>query len=581
MRVRQRIGRFRLHETLASSGLGIIVRALDEETGAECAVRLIHPPCGTGPEDVENFLTVERAVQALGDPHIAQNIAAGVEAEVPFVAREWLAGESLAARLARERRMPELAVLDLAVQAASALAAAHAIGLLHRALAPRNLVFAADGTIRVTDFGASILYDCASSVAHIIWGVPCYLPPERLRFFPEDARSDIYALGAILFHALTGEPPFEGEPQADVLFERLEHEVVRVEKILPDVRATTAEALNHMLRIDAPDRPQTWAETIALLTRAHVAVPRALPAPIRSGIIARPPSEPAPVPVVASATSGSWLTLVMLLAIIGVLGFFAWKTWSPHPVAPLAIAEIAPVENTPPPILATAAPVPKTAPAPKSTPVPPPPPPAAVAMKPVTPAPAPPAPAMFDFTGWQTAKLSKPKEPPVVGDAVPLPDKGALRVTGNTDGVAGHHDTVVFHQREVAGDWTLSARVENVTGGLGGIMVRENLGLSCWCLAITIADSGAVAVKFRQTLDAPAVPGAQFAAAPHGWLRLARHGPRLSAEYSTDNQTWTNVGTLSPPNLASKVTVGFFASGVTKTGSATATFDNLAFTPGK
>ena len=592
VRLRQTIGRFQLHETLASSGLGIIVRALDRETGAEVAVKLIHPPFGTEPEDVENFIAIESAVIALDHPHIARGIAAGVEDDVPYVAREWLAGPSLAARLAHGERIAEIEVLDFAVQAASALAAANAQGLMHRAIKPANFVFAGAGTIKVTDFGAAILYDRASNVAHIVWGIPSYMPPERLRHMPEDARSDIYAFGATLFHALAGEPPFGGELQADVLFERLELEPQHVEALAPDLHPATAAVINQMLCENIAARPQSWDETVALLTHARAAVPRALPAPAASALL----PAVAPAMPVENPSSGSRVTIAMLAVLLLVLGGFAWRQWAPRPVVLEEIAPDRPGYIPQPqalPAVASPAPVAKSTPAPPPAPTPapaaakpatpaptpiPPPAPPPVAQKPATP---PPAAVLFDFTGWQTAKLSKPNEPPTVGDATPMADKGALRITGNTDGVAGRHDTVVFHYRDIEGDWTLLARAASVAGGLGGIMVREKVDLSCWCLAATIADNGNVLVLLRQRPETAAVTGARFGGPKQAWLRLSRHGPMLTAEYAPDGRTWKTVATMTPPNLPAKIPAGFYASALTKTGSATATFDHLALTLGK
>jgi regulation of enolase protein 1 (concanavalin A-like superfamily) len=183
---------------------------------------------------------------------------------------------------------------------------------------------------------------------------------------------------------------------------------------------------------------------------------------------------------------------------------------------------------------------------------------------------------LFDFTGWTTAKLSKPKEPPTMGDATPMPDKAALRIVGNTDGINGRHDTVVFHYRELAGDWTLIARVASISGGVAGIMVREKVELSCWCLAATIADDGSVVVRTRLRAESPVILAAPVSEPKQGWLELVRRGSSLIVAHSVDGKTWRVLSTLAPPGLGAKVPVGFFASGATASGSATATFDRLA-----
>jgi regulation of enolase protein 1 (concanavalin A-like superfamily) len=578
------------------------------------------------PEDLRSFLTVGRATMALEHPHVARVLAVGVEDGVPFVAREWLAGTSLAARLSSDGRMPEAEVLALAVQAAAALAAANAQGLLHRDLRTANFILTDSDGVKVTDFGQAILYDCASEVACIVWGTPCYVSPERLRFQPEDARSDIYTLGAILCHALTGQPPYDGEVQGDVLFERLEHEVTRVEALLPKVRPTTAAALNRMLAANAEDRPQSWGEAVAMLTRARAAVPVPLAAtrpPSRS------PSDVAPKRPRSSATAGSWMTVAMLLVLCGVLGYaiWQWKRWpAEHAAAAAAVAKkrvIAVAQPTPlsplpettepageapaPAPAATPNPPPEEAPAPSPAPPPAPaapvPMPVAVAPMPAPPAPATPAPATpvpmpatpapvaaklatpltgaFDFTKWATAKLSLPGTPATTGNATPMSDKAALRITGDTDGITGRNDTLVFHYRNLDGDWTLIGRVEAIAGGVAGIMVREKVEPSSWCLAATIGEDGSVTLRTRLRSDSPAILAAPIRAPRQSWLRLVRRGSSLTVAYSPDGKNWRTLNSLTPQGMGSKVPAGFFASGATKTGTGTATFDQLALRLGK
>jgi regulation of enolase protein 1 (concanavalin A-like superfamily) len=162
-----------------------------------------------------------------------------------------------------------------------------------------------------------------------------------------------------------------------------------------------------------------------------------------------------------------------------------------------------------------------------------------------------------------------------------MADKGALRIAGNTDGVTGKNDTVVFHHRELEGDWTLVAHVAAISGGVAGIMVREKVALSCWCLAATIADDGSIIVRTREHAETPAILTTPLPSPKQGWLEMVRRGPSLIVAHSADGKTWRVLSTLAPPGMSAKVPVGFFASGATATGSATATFDHLSLKLGK
>ena len=202
--------------------------------------------------------------------------------------------------------------------------------------------------------------------------------------------------------------------------------------------------------------------------------------------------------------------------------------------------------------------------------------PAPVAAKPATP-----LPGAFDFTHWTTAKLSTPGTPETNGNATPMSDKAALRISGNTDGITGKNDTLVFHYRNLDGDWTLSGRVEAIAGGVAGIMVREKVEPSSWCLAATVAEDGSVTLRTRVRADSPAILAAPIRAPKQSWLRLVRRGSSLTIAYATDGKNWRTLNSISPRGLGSKVPAGFFASGATKTDSGTATFDHLALTTAK
>ena len=141
---------------------------------------------------------------------------------------ELLTGGSLAGRLAGVGKLQEATVLSLACKRHQPRCRETA-GLVHRHLEPHNLVFDEGGSLRITDFGQAIFYERASMMSGSFGGRPSFVPPERFSRADEDAQADIYGLGATLFRALTGEPPYGGEAHGQMLFDRMSHEPIRVE----------------------------------------------------------------------------------------------------------------------------------------------------------------------------------------------------------------------------------------------------------------------------------------------------------------------------------------------------------------
>lgn len=563
MRARPTIGRYELLEPIAGSGLSVIVRARSSDGGGEVALKLYHPPRGMRREEIEEFLASTRRLVELDHPHILRVFAAEEDAGVPFVAREWLGGGSLAERLANGRRAPEEEVIAIGLQVASAMAAAESVGVRHRDLEPGNLIFADASTIKVGDFAQAVFFDRASGEAGTVWGTLPYVAPERLRNEAEDSRSDIYGLGATLFHALTGQAPHGGEAQGEPLIDRLLGEPLRIDRALTPVHAFTAALLEQMLSLIPEGRPQDWRETQQLFERAEKTMARPLPAP------AVPAAAPA-AEAESSATRTPWVTIGMLLLLVLVVVGAVWQLSPPQGAVPVEVPadEAVAVPEPAPEIEAVSAPSRGAVPVVASRPA------VSVITPPAAPLPA--AKRTFDFAGWTTAKLDPaPNKDSVAGEATALPDGASLRLAGSNDGVGGKRDAVVFHNRELSGDWTLEARVASVSGGVAGLMVREDLELSRWCLAVTASEDGSVIAKTRPAPDIAASVSTPVPGPPQQWLKLTRRGGTFEAQRSSDGQTWQPAGSFTPPGMPEKVSAGFITHALTKAGAATATFDHI------
>ncbi|MDI1451433.1 serine/threonine-protein kinase [Polyangium sp. 6x1] len=256
-------GRFRLEELAGRGGMGEVFRARDLRTGAEVALKLLHS-AGSGFEQTARFDREARLLSQLGHPGIVSYLAHGkAEGGRPYLALEWLPGQDLGKRLA-EGPLELRDCVTLLLSVADALAAAHGKGILHRDIKPSN-IFLRDGRIdRATliDFGIarSALSGTALTRPGALLGTPGYMAPEQARG-EDDLRpsADVFALGCVAFHGLTGKPPFFAPSALVMLAKVLFEEVPRVEVLRPGTPQALSALVARMLEKDPSRRPRDAA----------------------------------------------------------------------------------------------------------------------------------------------------------------------------------------------------------------------------------------------------------------------------------------------------------------------------------
>ncbi|MDI1483821.1 serine/threonine-protein kinase [Polyangium sp. y55x31] len=252
-------GRFRLEELAGTGGMGEVFRAKDLRTGAFVALKLLHP-ADVGFEQTARFDREARLLSRLGHPGIVSYLAHG-EAEDgrPYLALEWLSGHDLGKRLA-EGPLDVRDCVTMLLTLADALAAAHAKGILHRDIKPSNL-FLRDGRVdRATllDFGIArnALSATALTRPGALLGTPGYMAPEQARGEEELRPSaDVFALGCVAFHGLTGKPPFFAPSALVMLAKILFEEVPSVEVLRPGTPRALSALVARMLEKDPSRRP--------------------------------------------------------------------------------------------------------------------------------------------------------------------------------------------------------------------------------------------------------------------------------------------------------------------------------------
>lgn len=207
-------GRYRLVAALGAGGMGTVWRAYDELLGREVAVKEVRLPHGLGDEDREVLLArtmrEARTAAQLDEVHVVRVYDVVEDDHRPWIVMELVEGTSLGQRVRVDGPLPSPVVAQIGLSVLSALAAAHAAGILHRDVKPSNVVLAEDGRVVLTDFGvATAAGEVTLTATGMLIGSPSYLSPERARGQPGGPASDLWSLGATLYAAVEGRPPFE------------------------------------------------------------------------------------------------------------------------------------------------------------------------------------------------------------------------------------------------------------------------------------------------------------------------------------------------------------------------------------
>lgn len=208
----QQIGSYRLLSEVGRGGLGIVYLAEDTRLGRQVALKLLSASRMADPEARARFQREARAASVLDHPHICTIYEVGEsEATDPFIAMAYIEGETLKEKIARGP-LPLSDAIDYAIQTARGLAHAHARGIVHRDVKPANLIVGASGRVEIVDFGLA-KWKGASTLTHdgVTPGTVSYMSPEQIQGKELDHRTDIWALGVVLYEMITGRPPFRGE----------------------------------------------------------------------------------------------------------------------------------------------------------------------------------------------------------------------------------------------------------------------------------------------------------------------------------------------------------------------------------
>ncbi|HEY5035811.1 MAG TPA: serine/threonine-protein kinase, partial [Chthoniobacterales bacterium] len=259
LRVERVFENYQVVEPLGTGGMGSVFKARDLRLQRFVALKLLRREFADDASFVAKLQEEARITASIHHPHVVEVYAVGEDHGQFYLVMELVDGGSLDDKMEDEKRIPEARALEIGVQVAQGLQAALEAGLIHRDIKPANILFADAQTAKIADFGLAQLAEEHAEGEGEIWGTPYYLAPERLTNSREDCRSDLYSLGATLFHAIAGKPPFAEETLSAAALKKLKATPTPLREAAPDVSAKTAAVIDRMLRPDPADRPATYA----------------------------------------------------------------------------------------------------------------------------------------------------------------------------------------------------------------------------------------------------------------------------------------------------------------------------------
>ncbi len=263
MRVRRMFGNFEPVEVLGAGGMGAVYRAQDLALNRPVALKLLRREYSEHPEVTRQF-EHEAAITALiNHPNVVKVYSTGSDHGTFYIAMELVDKGSLDDLMALQKKITEAQMLEVGLQIAQGLRAAFQSGLIHRDIKPGNILFAQAHHAKIVDFGLAASLENAGEIGGEVWGTPYYVAPEKLETpSREDARSDIYSLGATLFHALAGRPPHDAKDASIPALRQLKSQPVRIETFAPALSTRAAALINRMLQHRPEARPPNYDELI-------------------------------------------------------------------------------------------------------------------------------------------------------------------------------------------------------------------------------------------------------------------------------------------------------------------------------
>jgi serine/threonine protein kinase len=264
-RVKCEFGPYTLVRRHAVGGMSMVFAAHDPTLDREVALKILSEDFSADERRITAFEEEARITASFSHPNVVRVLTTGKAFGRLYIAMELVPGGHFEHQIQERGQIPEIEMLPLAIEVAHGLKAAHAAGLIHRDVKPGNILLDAEGHAKLVDFGLALVTQGGKAKAAEIWATPYYVPPETIEGFPEDFRSDIYAFGATLYHALAGKPSCGEETMSTTILRDAKKKVVPISLAAPWLSEETCKIVQRAMAYDPKDRFQSYDELIARL----------------------------------------------------------------------------------------------------------------------------------------------------------------------------------------------------------------------------------------------------------------------------------------------------------------------------
>lgn len=265
----QKLGRYEIIEELGRGAMGVIYKAKDPAIGRFVAIKTIRLGDFTDPSHLEELRSrLKREAQsagALSHPNIITVFDVGEEEGLSYFAMELVEGATLETLIETHQKLEEAAIVHIARQTADALGFAHQHGIVHRDIKPANIMLTQDGRVKVADFGIAKVGSTRMTQTGMLLGSPSYMAPEHFLGQGLDGRSDIFALGIVLYELITGQPPFVAENLGALSYKIVHEDAIPPIRLKPDLNPQLNEIIVKALARDPAQRFQSAQELCAAL----------------------------------------------------------------------------------------------------------------------------------------------------------------------------------------------------------------------------------------------------------------------------------------------------------------------------